>query len=36
MHYTFSLLLKEGWPEHFFIMTQMFIPAGVVDCYGSQ
>jgi hypothetical protein len=30
---TFPLLLKEGWPDHFLIMIQMLIPAGVVDCY---
>jgi len=29
---TFPLLLKEGWPDHFFIMIQVLIPAGVVDC----
>ena len=29
---TFPLLLKEGWPDHFLIMIQMLIPAGVVDC----
>jgi len=29
---TFPLLLKEGWPDHFIIMIQMLIPAGVVDC----
>ena len=23
---------KEGWPDHFLIMLQMLIPAGVVDC----
>ena len=28
---TFPLLLKEGWPDHFLIMIQMLIPAGVVD-----
>ena len=28
---TFPLLLKEGWPDHFIIMIQMLIPAGVVD-----
>jgi len=27
---TFPLLLKEGWPDHFLIMIQMLIPAGVV------
>jgi hypothetical protein len=27
----FPLLLKEGWPDHFLIMIQMLIPAGVVD-----
>jgi hypothetical protein len=32
---TFPLLLKEGWPDHFLIMLQMLIPAGVVDCYAS-
>ena len=37
---TFPLLLKEslpraergGLPDHFLIMIQMMIPAGVVDC----
>ncbi len=29
-----ALLLKEGWPDHLFIMIQMLIPAGVVDCCG--
>jgi hypothetical protein len=29
---TFPLLLKEGWPDHFLIMIQNLIPAGVVDC----
>ena len=29
---TFPLLLKEGWPDHFLIIMQMLIPAGVVDC----
>ena len=24
--------MKEGWPDHFLIMIQMLIPAGVVDC----
>jgi hypothetical protein len=28
---TFPLLLKEGWPDHFIIMREMLIPAGVVD-----
>jgi hypothetical protein len=28
---TFPLLLKEGWPDHFLIMMQILIPAGVVD-----
>ncbi len=28
------LVLKEGWPDHFLIMIQMLIPAGVVDCCG--
>ena len=28
---TFPLLLKEGWPDHFLIIIQMLIPAGVVD-----
>jgi hypothetical protein len=23
--------LKEGWPDHFLIMIQIHIPAGVVD-----
>jgi hypothetical protein len=27
----FPLLLKEGWPDHFLLMIQMLIPAGVVD-----
>jgi len=34
-----ALLLKESlsrisgrWPDHFLIMIQMLIPAGVVDC----
>jgi hypothetical protein len=31
MSHTFPLLLKEGWPDHFLIMIQMLIPAGVVD-----
>jgi hypothetical protein len=31
MSNTFPLLLKEGWPDHFLIMIQMLIPAGVVD-----
>ena len=30
---TFPLLLKEGWPDHFLIMIQTLIPAGVVDCF---
>jgi len=25
------LVLKEGWPDHFLILIQMLIPAGVVD-----
>jgi hypothetical protein len=25
-------LLKEGWPDHFLIMIQILISAGVVDC----
>ena len=33
---TFPLLLKEGWPDHFIIMIQMLIPAGVVDCLFSS
>ena len=32
----FPILLKEGWPEHFFIKIQMLIPAGVVDFCGFQ
>jgi hypothetical protein len=32
---TFPLLLKEGWPDHFIIMIQILIPAGVVDCYSN-
>jgi hypothetical protein len=28
---TFPLLLKEWWPDHFLIMIQTLIPAGVVD-----
>jgi hypothetical protein len=32
---TFPLLLKEGWPDHFLIMLQMLIPAGVVDCFSK-
>jgi hypothetical protein len=33
---TFPLLLKEGWPDHFLIIIQMLIPAGVVDCASAE
>jgi hypothetical protein len=33
---TFPLLLKEGWPDHFLIMIQMLIPAGVVDIHHAD
>ena len=32
----FPLLLKEGWPDHFLVMIQILIPAGVVDCYSNS
>jgi hypothetical protein len=32
---TFPLLFKEGWLDHFLIMIQKLIPAGVVDCVDS-
>jgi hypothetical protein len=35
MPYTFPILLKEGWPDHFIIMILILIPAGVVDFHNS-